>query len=73
MADGAGRWPAWNAGEFRVRYASLAPQLCVAGIYVKLLLDGLDQARTLWYPNPLISVTAVVAQLRAFHHQARVL
>lgn len=43
VADGAGGWPTWNHVEFRVRYASLANQLCVAGIYVKLLLDGLDQ------------------------------
>jgi hypothetical protein len=43
VADGAGGWPSWNHVEFRVRYPSLANQLCVAGIYVKLLLDGLDQ------------------------------
>lgn len=43
VADGAGGWPAWNHGEFRVRYASLAQQLCIAGIYIKLLLDGVDQ------------------------------
>ena len=46
VADGAGGRPTWNHAEFRVRYASLAHNLCVAGIYVKLLLDGLDQVRS---------------------------
>ena len=70
MADGAGGWPAWNAAEFRVRYASLAPQLCVSGIYVKLLLDGLDQAGTLPYGVLLaFRVSASLApQLCVFGH-----
>ena len=33
---------AWNYSEFRVTYASLAPHLCVGGIYVRLLLEGSD-------------------------------
>ena len=41
--DGSGGMPSWNHAEFRVRYPSLASQLSVSGIYVKLLLDGLDQ------------------------------
>ena len=43
VMDGSGGLPSWNHMEFRVRYASLANQLAVSGIYVKLLLDGLDQ------------------------------
>ena len=43
VMDGSGGMPSWNHAEFRVRYASLARQLSVSGIYVKLLLDGLDQ------------------------------
>ena len=42
-AGGAGRGAAWNHGEFRVAYASLAPHLCLGGVYVRLLLEGLDQ------------------------------
>jgi len=47
VADGSGGWPSWNHAEFRVRYASLAHHLCIAGIYIKLLLDGLDQVATI--------------------------
>ena len=43
VMDGSGGMPSWNHMEFRVRYPSLANQLAVSGIYVKLLLDGLDQ------------------------------
>ncbi len=43
VMDGSGGMPSWNHAEFRVRYPSLASQLSVSGIYVKLLLDGLDQ------------------------------
>ena len=45
VMDGSGAMPSWNHAEFRVRYASLARQLSVSGIYVKLLLDGLDQVQ----------------------------
>ena len=45
VADGPASYPVWNHWEFRVAYPSLARQLCVGGIYVKLLLDGLDQVR----------------------------
>ena len=43
VMDGSGGMPSWNHMEFRVPYPSLANQLAVSGIYVKLLLDGLDQ------------------------------
>ena len=43
--DGSGGMPSWNHAEFRMRYSSLANQLSVSGIYVKLLLDGLDQVQ----------------------------
>ena len=43
VMDGSGGMPSWNHMEFRVRYPSLANQLAVSGMYVKLLLDGLDQ------------------------------
>lgn len=43
VADGSARYPVWNHWEFRVVYQSLSRQLCVGGIYVKLLMDGLDQ------------------------------
>ncbi|KAK9868448.1 hypothetical protein WJX84_004951 [Apatococcus fuscideae] len=36
--------PAWNHWEFSVTYASLSGQLCVAGTYVRLLLEGADKA-----------------------------
>lgn len=44
-AGGAGREAAWNHGEFGVAYPSLRPHLCLGGVYVRLLLEGLDQAR----------------------------
>lgn len=44
-AGGAGREAAWNHGEFAVAYPSLRPHLCLGGVYVRLLLEGLDQAR----------------------------
>lgn len=34
---------AWNHAEFCVSYPSLARELCVGDIYIKLLLEGLDQ------------------------------
>ncbi|KAK9915634.1 hypothetical protein WJX75_001835 [Coccomyxa subellipsoidea] len=52
VADGAGGRPTWNHAEFRVRYASLVHHLCVAGVYIKLLLDGLDQGAVDKVPAP---------------------
>ena len=43
VMDGSGGMPSWNHGEFRVRYPSLTNHLSVSGVYVKQLLDGLDQ------------------------------
>jgi len=45
VMDGSGGMPSWNHAEFRMRYSSLANELSVSGIYVKLLLDGLDQVQ----------------------------
>ena len=33
----------WNHAEFQVDYSCLAKELCIGDIYVKLLLEGLDQ------------------------------
>ena len=43
VADGKAEYPVWNHWEFRVSYRSLQQQLCIGGIYVKLLIDGLDK------------------------------
>ncbi|KAK9809260.1 hypothetical protein WJX72_012293 [[Myrmecia] bisecta] len=43
VADAAGSYTAWNHWEFRVTYPSLSKQLCVGGVYIKLLLEGVDQ------------------------------
>ncbi|KAL0042756.1 hypothetical protein WJX79_009797 [Trebouxia sp. C0005] len=43
VAEGAGQKLCWNAQEFRVGYPSLASQMCIGGVYVRLLLDGVDQ------------------------------
>ena len=43
VAEGAGQGLCWNAGEFRVAYPSLTPQLCIGGVYIRFLLDGIDQ------------------------------
>jgi len=42
VAHGGGAWPAWNWQEFAVPYPSLSAQLCVGGVYVRLLLEGRD-------------------------------
>ena len=43
VADGTGALPAWNHQEFAVPYPSLDKQLCVGGIYIRLLVDGADK------------------------------
>ena len=43
VVDGTGALPAWNHQEFAVPYPSLEKQLCVGGIYIKLLVDGADK------------------------------
>ena len=43
VADGTGALPAWNHQEFAVPYPSLQKQLCVGGIYIRLLVDGADK------------------------------
>lgn len=43
VADGKAEYPVWNHWEFRVTYRSLTQQLCIGGIYVRLLMDGLDK------------------------------
>ena len=43
VADGTTAYPAWNHAEFRVTYPSLSRHLCLAGIYIQLLLEGIDQ------------------------------
>lgn len=47
VAEGAGPHLAWNAAEFNVPYPSLATQLCIGGVYIRLLLDGADQVHCL--------------------------
>ncbi|WIA10346.1 hypothetical protein OEZ85_010538 [Tetradesmus obliquus] len=42
VAKGGGGWPSWNWGEFSVAYPSTASQLCIGGVYVRLLLEGGD-------------------------------
>ncbi|KAF8069423.1 GRV2 [Scenedesmus sp. PABB004] len=44
VAKGGGGWPSWNWAEFSVRYPSTASQLCIGGVYVRLLLEGGDAA-----------------------------
>ena len=43
VAEGAGHKLCWNAAGFQVSYPTLASQLCIGGVYVRLLLDGMDQ------------------------------
>lgn len=42
VLQGGGGWPSWNWGEFSVAYPSTASQLCIGGVYVRLLLEGGD-------------------------------
>ncbi len=57
VAEGAGQKLCWNAGEFRVAYPSLATQLCIGGVFVRLLLDGVDQV------NPLCCTNCICANV----------
>ena len=43
-ADGSSNPPVWNHWEFRVHYSSLEQHLCLAGVYIRLLLEGVDKA-----------------------------
>ena len=43
-ADGSSTPPVWNHWEFRVPYSSLEQHLCLAGVYIRLLLEGVDKA-----------------------------
>jgi hypothetical protein len=40
--QGGGGWPSWNWSEFGVAYPSTNSQLCIGGVYVRLLLEGGD-------------------------------
>jgi DnaJ family protein C protein 13 len=40
--QGGGGWPSWNWQEFNVNFPSLDNQLCIGGVYVRLLLEGGD-------------------------------
>lgn len=43
VAEGLGGYPSWNFKEFEVHYKSLERFLCIGGIYVKLLLENIEQ------------------------------
>lgn len=43
VAEGFGGYPSWNFKEFEVHYKSLERYLCIGGIYVKLLLENMNQ------------------------------
>lgn len=43
VSQGSGRYPSWNYSEFRVVYRSLAHHLCIAGVYLKILVDSAAQ------------------------------
>ena len=55
VAEGAGQKLSWNSAEFRVSYSSLASQLSIGGVYVRLLLDGVDQVTYTWNCLPEFS------------------
>lgn len=44
VADSGGASPSWNAAEFSVEYPSLASQLTIGGVHVKLLLEAANAA-----------------------------
>eukprot|EP00210_Caulerpa_lentillifera_P007523 g7188.t1 len=43
VAEGFGGYPSWNFKEFEVHYRSLERHLCIGGIYIKLLLENINQ------------------------------
>ncbi|GMH45130.1 hypothetical protein BSKO_13087 [Bryopsis sp. KO-2023] len=58
VADGSGGYPSWNYSEFRVEYPSLSRHLCIGGVFVKMLLEGIDQG----------SINKLVAPKDFFNH-----
>lgn len=69
IAEGTAHKLCWNAEAFQVAYPSLAPHLCVGGVYVRLLLDGVDQVslqpaplHILLVPTPLHPLAPIPAQ-----------
>lgn len=42
VADGSGGYPCWNHVEFRVEYPTLQRNLCIGGVFVKMLLEGIN-------------------------------
>ncbi|KAK9807966.1 hypothetical protein WJX73_008492 [Symbiochloris irregularis] len=48
-----GQRSAWNYAEFHVEYPCLAQELYIGDIYIKLLLEGLDQGAVQKLPAPL--------------------
>jgi DnaJ family protein C protein 13 len=46
--QGGGGWPSWNYSEFGVAYPSTNSQLCIGGVYVRLLLEGGDPSVLRW-------------------------
>ena len=43
VADGSGGYPSWNYEEFQVEYPSLSRHLCIGSIFVRLLLESVEQ------------------------------
>lgn len=52
MAQGLGGYPVWNYAEFVVDYPSLSRHVCIGGVYVRLLLEGVDQGAVEKVANP---------------------
>mmetsp|Transcript_48085 Transcript_48085/g.121362 ORF Transcript_48085/g.121362 Transcript_48085/m.121362 type:complete len:1147 (+) Transcript_48085:107-3547(+) len=52
VGQGAGQYPCWNYSEFRVIYNTLANELCIGGVYLRLLLDGLQESSVEKLANP---------------------
>lgn len=59
--QGGGGWPSWNWEEFSVSYPSLGNQLCIGGVYVRLLLEGGDASKR-WLTMPAKRLDRLVAE-----------
>lgn len=52
VAEGSGGYPSWNYNEFSVKYQSISRFLCIGNIFIKLLLENVEQGSIEQLQNP---------------------
>lgn len=65
MSEEHAQIPAWNAGDFSIRYSSLVPHIQVGNVYIKLLVESNDETVLEYIRDPKGFISsAYVAFLR---------